>query len=598
MEWIIRALIFVLLGSIFQPVVSGQPKVEKEIQQILSSQNDDSTKVCKLLELSREFDGQPVKIILTARHALEIAEQNDLLQLQGKIHEEISLANRNLGNYPEAIKASFSALRIYDEQGLEENTTAMQLQIGGHFAAEKNYSKAIQYMDQALRSLRKQRDSSMLVLALINLGETYRLNGKPDSAALFFNECLELNQLYSSPRKEEIKAFAEGNLGMVNASQKKDQEAIQLLKSSIHTLGEMEDYYSTTTYQSELAQIYISQGKKQQGEKLLRQALDIAKREKLKEQIRDISKQLSQFYEQNNHFQRALELRKQYEVYHDSLVNVENVRETEQLESQYQLDKKDANIKLLELENRNKRNTVIGLSIGSFILLVMLFFVYRLQMLRKRAYQKVSEQKAIIEKREQEKALLLKELNHRVKNNLQMVSSMFSLQAGQLRGTPAEEALTAGRRRIDALMLIHQKLYRENVDTEIPLPGYIKELTESLIYSFDKKVNLNFQADHVALPIDKAIPLGIVINELVTNALKYGPAEGMKLDLSVKPDEENIFVTIADNGPGVPADFDIRKASSLGLKLVYSLIRQLHGEVTQTNDGGCRWEMVLKKEHL
>lgn len=595
MNELFRALVLILLVSLFQPDASGEKQIEKEVHEILSSQNDDSIKVSKLIKLAREYYGQPVKTIPTFHQALELAKQNELLGSQGIIYEDISLAHRELGNYPEAIEASLNALRIYDELGHKEKTASLNLQIGSHFTAEKNFPKAIPYISQALESFRSRQDTSNIVLALINLGETYRLNGKADSAALLFKECLELNQLYSSSRKQAIKAYAEGNLGMVYASQKKDQEAIQLLKSSIQTLGEMEDYYSTSVYQSELAQIYISQGKKQQGEKLLRQALDIAKREKLKEQIRDISKELSQFYEQNNRFQQALDLRKQYEVYHDSLVNVENVRETEQLESQYHLDKKDANIQILKLENRNKRNTVIGLSIGTFILLVMLFFVYRLQMLRKRAYQKMSEQKAIIEKREQEKALLLKELNHRVKNNLQMVSSMFSLQAGQLRGTPAEEALTAGRRRIDALMLIHQKLYRENVDTEIPLPGYIKELTESLIYSFDKKVALNFQADHVALQIDKAIPLGIVINELVTNALKYGPAEGMKLDLSVKQDEENIFVTIADNGPGVPDDFDIQQASSLGLKLVHSLIRQLHGEVSQINDGGCRWEIVFKK---
>ncbi|MFW5753750.1 MAG: tetratricopeptide repeat-containing sensor histidine kinase [Marinilabiliaceae bacterium] len=551
-----------------------------------------------LITLSEKFDGQPVEAMLVVRSAFELAEHNKSLVQKARCYEYESWIKRDLGDYPSAIDASLKALRIYDRLNRSDKTAAMQLQIGSHFSAEKNYSKATQYISQALKSLREEKDTSNIILALINLGETYRTKGNLDSAEVLFKECLEMNQLQKNDYAEVVNAYAKGNLGMVYASQKKDQEAIKLLKSSINTLGEMEDYYSSTVYQAELAQIYIRQGKKQQGEELLREALGIAEREKLKEQIRDISKDLSQYYEQNNRLRQALELRKQYEVYHDSLVNVENVRKTEQLESQYQLDKRDANIQLLELENRNKRNTVIGLSIGSFILLVMLFFVYRLQMLRKRAYQKVSEQKDIIEKREKEKALLLKELNHRVKNNLQMVSSMFSLQAGQLRGTPAEEALTAGRRRIDALMLIHQKLYRENVDTEIPLPGYIKELTESLIYSFDKKTDLNFDAVSVALPIDKAIPLGIVINELVTNALKYGPDEGMTLELSVQQDEENIFVTIADNGPGVPDGFDIQKSSSLGLKLVHSLIRQLHGEVIQTNDNGCRWEIVLKKAHL
>ncbi len=318
-------------------------------------------------------------------------------------------------------------------------------------------------------------------------------------------------------------------------------------------LGEMGDYYSTSVYQSELAQIYIRQGQKAKGEELLHDALQMAEREKLKEQIRDISKDLSRFYEQTGRFQDALELRKQYEVYHDSLVNIENVRKTEQLESQYWLDRKDADIRILEVENQSKRRTVTVLSVSAFILLVLLSILYRLQILRKRAYKKVAEQKDIIEKREKEKALLLKELNHRVKNNLQMVSSMFSLQAAQFRGEPAADALVAARRRIDALMLIHQKLYREDVDTHIRLADYIKELVDNLVYGFGKEVDLHLDLSSAKLYIDLAIPLGIIINELLTNSLKYASGESkLRIDVALKEENDKLHLIIADNGPEFP----------------------------------------------
>jgi two-component sensor histidine kinase len=434
---------------------------------------------------------------------------------------------------------------------------------------------------------------------MINLGETYRLAGNADSAAILFQECLELNQKLDNDNIEIVKGYARGNLGMVYATQNKEEEAIELLKSAMEILGEMGDYYSTSVYQSELAQIYIRQGQKARGEGLLHDALQTAEREKLKEQIRDISKDLSLFYEQTGRYQDALELRKQYEVYHDSLVNIENVRKTEQLESQYWLDRKDADIRILEVENQSKRRTVIILSFGAAVLLILLSILYRLQILRKRAYKKVAEQKDIIEKREKEKALLLKELNHRVKNNLQMVSSMFSLQAAQFKGEPAADALVAARRRIDALMLIHQKLYREDVDTHIRLADYIKELVDNLVYGFGKEVDLHLDLSTAKLYIDLAIPLGIIINELLTNSLKYASGESkLRIDVALKEENDKLRLIIADNGPGIPEGFDFRKSRSLGMKLVHSLIRQLQGELTQTNDHGCRWELSMSSDKL
>ncbi|WP_462318007.1 sensor histidine kinase [Marinilabilia sp.] len=596
MNSLIRILIFFLLIVMSRPMILASSLVEDEIQQILISSKSDSAKIRLLIELSREYEGQPTEAMLVARSALDYAERNNFYFFKGKINEEIAIAYRRLGDYSRAIEASLKALEIYENSDSLRIVAHLQLQIGSHFSADTNYPKAINYISKALNTFQQRKDTSNMVLAMINLGETYRLNGNADSAAVLFERSLKLNQTLENDYVEIVRGYSEGNLGMVYSSQGKFSEAIQLLKSSINILGKLQDYYSTSVYQSELAQVYVQQGRKKQGEKLLSEALEMAEREKLKEQIRDISKDLSVFYEQNNQFQRALDLRKQYEVYHDSLVNIENVRKTEQLESQYWLDRKDANIRILELENESKQRTVIILSVGSFILLGLLFFVYRLQMLRKKAYQKVAEQRDIIEKREKEKALLLKELNHRVKNNLQMVSSMFSLQAGQFRGEPAADALVAARRRIDALMLIHQKLYREDVDTHIKLADYIKELSDNLVYGFGKEVDLKLNLSDDKLYIDSAIPLGIIINELLTNSLKYA-SDGKALTISVDLKQENdkLHLVLADNGPGFPEGHDIKKSRSLGLKLVHSLIRQLQGELTQTNDNGCRWDITIER---
>jgi two-component sensor histidine kinase len=569
------------------------------LRALLETTLDDTTKVFLLIKIADAFDGEPNEMVTVARQAINLAQEKKMKWHEGLAYEQISLGYRKMGDFSKAIDASFYALRIYDELDLPKKTAGMQLQIGTHFTAEKNYPKAITYISQALKTFQQRKDTANVVLAMINLGETYRLDGKADSAAILFRGCLELNQMLDNSNVELVKGYCRGNLGMIYATQNKEEEAIELLKSAMEILGEMNDYYSASVYQSELAQIYIRQGQKERGEELLRDALQKAEREKLKEQIRDISKDLSRFYEETGRFENALELRKQYEVYHDSLVNIENVRKTEQLESQYWLDRKDADIRILEVENKSKRRTVFVLSVGAAILLILLSILYRLQILRKRAYKKVAEQKDIIEKREKEKALLLKELNHRVKNNLQMVSSMFSLQAAQFKGEPAADALMAARRRIDALMLIHQKLYREDVDTHIRLADYIKELVDNLVYGFGKEVDLHLDLSTAKLYIDLAIPLGIIINELLTNSLKYASGKSkLRIDVELKEENDKLRLIIADNGPGIPEGFDFKKSRSLGMKLVYSLIRQLQGELTQTNDNGCRWELSMSSDKL
>ncbi len=565
------------------------------IDEILTSSEPDSIKIEHLLKISRAKDGQPVESLFAAREALNLAEVNDLLLLKARIYEEIALSHRKLGNYPKAIDASFKALNIFEQFGLKRKQAAIHMQIGGHYVSEQNFSKAILYLNKALQFFRETDTRRNIAFTLVNLGEAYRLKGVLDSAAVCFNECMAINDTFDN---NQLEGYAVGNLGMVYAEQGKYEEAITALNSVISLLNDLGDVYSVSVYQAELAKVYISQGKKQMGEELLKASLEMARDEKLKEQIRDIHKDLAVFYEQEEQFRQSLLHRKRYEIYYDSLVNIDNVRKIEQVESQYWLDLKEADIRFLEQANRAKRNIVILLSTGTLVLLTLMFLLYRLQLSRKRAYHKVSQQKTIIEKREQEKALLLRELNHRVKNNLQMVSSMFSLQAGQLRGSAAADALTAARRRIDALMLIHQKLYGENVDARILLSEYIKELIDSLVYSFDKRVNLQFDLTPVRLHIDSAIPLGIVINELITNSLKYASdGHETELKISIMQYTDSISVIMTDNGPGLPEDMDIKKSSSLGLKLVFSLVRQLHGEITQTNDNGCRWEIVLKTKN-
>ncbi|SFD79167.1 Tetratricopeptide repeat-containing protein [Thermophagus xiamenensis] len=266
------------------------------LQQVLRLENNDSVKVLLLLELAKLSDGRPFDGFLYARDALQLAEKNGYHVLKARALENISLFHRKLGNYSDAVEASFKALQVYDELGLWERKADLQLQIGTHLSNDKNFQKAIPYITMALNSFRERADTFRMALALINLGETYRLNGNTDSAEYCFTECLQWNTFLDN---RQIEGYATGNLGMVFLDKEKPDSAIVLLKRALDILEGMGDAYSVSVYLSEMGKAYILKGKKNEGENIFKSALELAKNERLKEQIRDMSKYLSEFYEKN-----------------------------------------------------------------------------------------------------------------------------------------------------------------------------------------------------------------------------------------------------------------------------------------------------------
>jgi two-component system, sensor histidine kinase PdtaS len=579
-------------------IAQNKPKADS-LKILLNISQCDSDRFNVLIQLSKYYE--PLEGLPYAKEALEIARKHNYIPKEALAFEYISICHRKLGNYPEAIKASLEALRIYDKLGMDNKTASLQLQIGSHFTSDKDYSGAIHYINQALTTFRKRKDTVKIALSLINVGETYRLMEKYDSASYCFTECLFLSQRFKPPhpKKELIKGYALGNLGLVHSRIKQTTKAKQELSASIDILSKLGDLYSVSVYQCQLGKIFIEEGKLKQGGQLLLASLDMAVKGKLKEQIRDISKDLSLFYENQHQFAIALSYRKKYEIYHDSLINIDNVRKVEQLHSQYWIDKKEANIQFLEKENKNKRKQLLLLSLGIFILLTLLIYLQHVLRQRKKAFRKVSEQNIIIEKREKEKALLLRELNHRVKNNLQMVTSLINIQARQSQEPILSNALEATRHRIDTLILIHQKLYRENTDMQVGLDNYIKELVDNLIFSFGEKVDLSMNLAPIYLYVDSVIPLGLIINELITNSLKYAKRNNQPLEIAIALSKENQWVNldIADNGKGLPEGYENRQGGSMGLKLVHSLIKQLNGKIVYTYNKGCYWSITLNTDH-
>jgi two-component sensor histidine kinase len=199
-----------------------------------------------------------------------------------------------------------------------------------------------------------------------------------------------------------------------------------------------------------------------------------------------------------------------------------------------------------------------------------------------------------------EKETLLKEVHHRVKNNLQLISSIMSLQSSYVSEEGTLDILTECQNRIRSMSYIHDSLYLNKNLNSIDLQHYISGLCRNLIQSYSvdpEKIDLDLQVDEINLSLDQAIPCGLIVNELVSNALKYAFPDGRKgiLEVMFKQKENRLALMIADNGTGIGEDIRLEDIQSLGLQLVFTLIEQLDGNVEYSSLRGTKYLITFER---
>jgi two-component sensor histidine kinase len=198
-----------------------------------------------------------------------------------------------------------------------------------------------------------------------------------------------------------------------------------------------------------------------------------------------------------------------------------------------------------------------------------------------------------------EKELLLKEIHHRVKNNLQVIYSLLSLQSEYVRDERSLELFRESQNRIKSMALIHQELYKSGDVETVDFAAYVRDLVANLFRSYGVRapvIRTRIEITDVFLPLQTAIPCGLILNELVANALKYAFPAGQpgEIHIAFHPDPAAGFILIiADNGIGLPTDLDFRNTESLGLRLVVTLTEQLQGAIERLPESGTAFRITF-----
>jgi two-component sensor histidine kinase len=209
----------------------------------------------------------------------------------------------------------------------------------------------------------------------------------------------------------------------------------------------------------------------------------------------------------------------------------------------------------------------------------------------------ITDQKAAEENIRQslkEKEVLLKEVHHRVKNNLQVISSILNLQSSYVKDKKSLDLLLESQNRIKSMAFVHESLYQTKDFSNINFSSYVENICSNLVHSYSNPEyppQLKMDLDSIQLNLDTAIPCGLIINELISNALKYAfkGKESGALQVELKSLGEKLRIVISDNGKGLPENIDFRNTESLGLQLVVTLVEQINGKIVLETKKGTKF---------
>lgn len=528
--------------------------------------------------------------------SLQIAEAYYLL---GKI--ELSA-----GNYLSSHVLFMQSLRIQETFGDSYELGRLHIRLRDKEQRQGHYNAALQHLRIAVGIFERIKSKIGLMRVYTSLGELYSDNELQSSVKQAKSIRYNLDSAFYYHKKAEmLSVVLKDTIGLANIRIsigrlllfKKDPRALFYFQQALDEFTRLKKDNERISAMLFLASAYLSFNQT--------------------EKVPDILAQVKQFYEKE-HMHNYVWLRnletaymnyyKTTQQWEQAFVHLENVKDLERkelladqegaisrLEIEYETQKKEA---LLKKQNERLDLTTAYVRIQQRFLfaleaLLLLtagfgFFYYRLS----RKNRQISQRNAV----------LIREQNHRVKNNLQLVSSLLSLQSNQFTDDESRRATESNLLRIESMAILHRKLYDKEELAVINLSDYIKEIVEVVLQTFAyMHVESDYTIENIKLNADQALPIGLIITELVTNACKYAFTDTTtpRLAIASSWEKDEIVLRIADNGPGLKnnSTSDSFK-TSFGMKLIRMQVAQLRGSYSFESLGGTTFTMKFKPDFL
>ncbi len=532
---------------------------------------------------------------------------------EAKYHSEVNrIAGRNFhlrGDYSAALSHYFEGLRFAEEARDTVQIGELYNVLGGVYYNQKDYVNAYNYYHRGLEIQLKRDHKLRIGRGYLNVASVF-LDQKKYALSRQMLDSSMLN--YSLANYEEGKAMVYTTLPEIYLAKGESDSAISYIDLAYDFLQKNNRTYYLPILALEKAKILINKSRLDEAMDQVKKGIEAGLINRQNHSLVELYLLESELYTTMGKIQQAFTSYKSYKNYSDSVLNAASIKKQTEEALNYDFNKKEFQRQLEEREKADRRMLIL---LGSALLVVVLMslFYYRFRLKQKankllaETNQKLAEKNQLIEEKSialqeslNEREILLKEIHHRVKNNLQVISGLLELQKEELTEDGSKAAFDEGQSRIRSISLIHQNLYQHETLGSIQFKTFVKELIEQVQEVFEQKQNpveVLITMEDQLVDIDTAVPLGLILNELLTNSFKYAVKPGVLTTINILIEEaeaDQYLLRYRDSGPGLPEGMFFTQASTLGLRLIKGLAAQVGGEASYQNNQGAQFEIRFK----
>lgn len=527
-------------------------------------------------------------------NAIELAKELDNKKRLADAYNNLGLIYYYIGHYEKAISNHINSLKIREELGIPAGYTHVNLALD--YLGQEDSEKALEHNFKALKAVKELDADPVKATALKNIGDIYSDINILDSAKFYYDSAFHifkrLNDKVSMSRYFMV-------VGVLHQKKQEYSKAMARYQQALDSLPAGSNNKLLFAISNNMANLYLTLADNNpvNKEQLLTKGITYARQlEEIAEELGTITHKvkayntLYELYLKTNNNAEALKYADKYIQFKDSLVSEQKQKIISDALTKYETEKKELELKLTSsrlLQSntiRENQRIIIYLLVGGFIIIsILIIVILNLYRKTKKSNRELEVKSETISLQKDEISLLLKEIHHRIKNNLQIVSGLLELHSSDAESPESAEALEEAQSRIQSIALIHELLYQSEGFKEIVFSEFVQELANYVKDSFENKTKVGISIDvpeKVKFNIETALPLGLILNELLTNSFKHAftDQQNGKIKIELRPENDKFILEVSDNGTGIPELADIRKSKTLGMKLIHTFSQQLKGE--------------------
>jgi two-component sensor histidine kinase len=520
--------------------------------------------------------------------ALKLAEQTENKPAMARAYNILTALYQVQGNTVEAAKAIYADLKINEELGNKKGMAYATASLASNFQTLGNDAEALKYYHQSLLLSREAGDKLAETYVYREIGDLYSSQGNYNQAEAAYMKGFSVAGQMEN--KWIVLSVLQRGIGNVYRYAGNYEQALHYLQLAADDLKSISANHTLATLYSEIGIVYTHLKKYDLARTAFHNSMALCKNLDTPVPMGNYFNGLQLLDSATGNWKDAYMHYKEYAVIKDSSFNRQTLRKMISTQFQYENEKKEAIAKaeqdrkdLRTREDIRRQRNIKNSVIGALIIVLLFSIIFYFQRNR------IAREKKRSDRLLSDKELLLKEIHHRVKNNLEVVSSLLALQSSHINDPGTKEAMLEGQNRVHSIGIVHQKLYQGENLGAIEMKDYFHNLSESILDSFgaEARISVELAMQKLTVDIDTAVPLGLIVNELLTNSLKYAFPNGHKGIVMIKLEKREgiLHLEVSDNGIGKSG---ITLGTGFGGQLVSLLTRQLNGTMKEnSNNGTC-----------